>query len=54
MTTFLLSLTMLAALAAGVVTPPYNHDKTPDQDRLRDGSCQTAVVVTMPSTNINV
>jgi hypothetical protein len=47
-TTLLLSLAILASLAARIVTPPYNHDHTPDRihlqdqdhDRLHDGSCK--------------
>jgi hypothetical protein len=52
MTALLLSLAIVASLAARIVTPPYNHDHTPerihlqdqdqdhDQDRLHDGSCK--------------
>lgn len=50
MTTLLLYLTMLASLAAGVVTSSYDRDRTQDkiQDQLhlQDGSCQD---VTLPS-----
>lgn len=46
MITFLLSLSMLASIAAGVFTPSYDRDMTQDQthlqdqDRLHDGSCK--------------
>ena len=42
MTALLLSISMLASVAGDLL-------QLRDQDRLQDGSCQTTVVVTLPS-----